>query len=109
MIHRAQQTRYARGAPFCFAERTMALQYEYKTKGTCSRKITIVLEGDTVASVRFDGGCSGNTQGLSALVAGMPVDDVIRRCEGIRCGFKKTSCPDQLARALKEARAGQAK
>lgn len=75
----------------------------YKTKGTCSRAIEIELDGDTVKSVRFEGGCHGNTQGISKLVTGMKVQDVIRRLDGINCGGKGTSCPDQLARALKES------
>ena len=74
----------------------------YKTSGTCSRAIEVDLEGDTVIEVRFIGGCSGNTQGIAALCAGMKVDEVINRLAGIRCGFKPTSCPDQLARALEE-------
>ena len=77
----------------------------YKTRGTCSRSIEIVLDGDIVESVRFDGGCDGNTHGIENLVAGMKVDDVIKKLEGIRCGFKSTSCPDQLAEALKSVKA----
>lgn len=73
----------------------------YTTRGTCSRFIDIELDGETVVNVRFIGGCSGNTQGLSALVAGMPVDEVIRRTRGIACRGN-TSCPDQLARALEQ-------
>lgn len=76
----------------------------YRTRGTCSRSIEIVLEGDIVESVRFEGGCDGNTHGIENLVAGMKVDDVIEKLEGIRCGFKNTSCPDQLAAALKSAK-----
>lgn len=75
----------------------------YRTRGTCSRSIEIVLDGDVVESVTFEGGCDGNTHGIENLVAGMKVEDVIRRLEGIRCGFKSTSCPDQLALALKSA------
>lgn len=74
----------------------------YKTTGTCSRAIEITVDGDRVDSVRFEGGCSGNTQGVAALVKGMPVDEAISRLKGIKCGFKPTSCPDQLARALEE-------
>ena len=77
-------------------------RFTYKTKGVCAREIEIALEGNVVAEVRFVGGCSGNTQGVSALVKGMTVEDAISRLEGIRCGFKSTSCPDQLATALKE-------
>lgn len=75
----------------------------YKTRGTCSREIIIEKEGTKVVSVKFVGGCSGNTQGIAALVCGMEIDEVIARLKGIRCGFKDTSCPDQLARALQEA------
>ena len=77
----------------------------YQTKGVCSRQIEIVIEEGTVQSVRFLGGCAGNTQGVAALVAGMPVEEAIRRLSGIRCGFKSTSCPDQLATALRQYRA----
>lgn len=79
-------------------------EFDYQTRGTCSRQIHIVLNDDnTIASVQFLGGCSGNTQGVARLVAGMPVDEAIRRLQGIRCGAKSTSCPDQLAIALKQA------
>ena len=73
----------------------------YPTKGVCSQAIAIELESDTVKSVQFIGGCSGNTQGISMLVRGMKVEDVISRLEGISCGGKGTSCPDQLAKALR--------
>lgn len=78
---------------------------EYKTSGVCSRAIKFEVEDGLVKNVKFLGGCSGNTQGVAALVEGMPVDEVISRLEGIRCGAKPTSCPDQLACALKEWRA----
>lgn len=74
----------------------------YKTKGTCSRSIEIDIDGETIENVRFIGGCDGNTHGIASLVRGMNVNEVIERLEGIKCGFKSTSCPDQLARALKE-------
>ena len=77
------------------------MQFTYKTKGVCSQQMEIETEGDTVTHVRIIGGCDGNGQGVARLVEGMPVDDVISRLEGIRCGFKNTSCPDQLAHALK--------
>ena len=77
----------------------------YKTTGTCSSAIDFEVEDGIVKEVKFIGGCSGNTQGVAALVEGMPVDEVISRLEGIKCGFKSTSCPDQLAKALKEWRA----
>ena len=74
----------------------------YKTRGTCSREIHIELDGDTLKSVKFIGGCDGNLKGIAALVTGMKISDVITRLEGIECHTKGTSCPDQLARALKE-------
>lgn len=75
----------------------------YKTKGTCSREIHIELDGDTLKSVQFIGGCDGNLKGITSLVTGMKVTDVIAKLEGIKCNTKPTSCPDQLAKALKEA------
>ncbi|MBR4100204.1 MAG: TIGR03905 family TSCPD domain-containing protein [Clostridia bacterium] len=77
------------------------MQFSYKTNGVCSRSILIDVEDGIVNSVRFEGGCNGNTKGISALVEGMRVEDVIKRLENIKCGFKGTSCPDQLAQALK--------
>ena len=77
----------------------------YKTSGTCSSAIDFEVENGIVKNVKFIGGCNGNTQGISKLVEGMPADEVISRLEGIKCGFKSTSCPDQLAKALKEWRA----
>ena len=82
------------------------MQYEYKTKGTCSQRIFFDVEEGKVKNVQFVGGCNGNLKGIAALVEGMDVADVIARVEGIRCGMKATSCPDQLAKALKEAKAG---
>lgn len=76
--------------------------YQYKTSGTCARVIKFEVEGDTVQSVKFEGGCHGNLQGIGALVKGMKIQDVINKLSGIRCGFKSTSCPDQLAKALQE-------
>lgn len=76
---------------------------DYKTKGTCSSRMRIEVEDGVVRDIQITGGCDGNLQGLSRLVTGMKVEDVISRLEGIRCGFKSTSCPDQLAQALKEA------
>ena len=76
------------------------MYYTYKTKGTCSSQIDLEVENGVVQDVKFTGGCNGNTKGISALVKGMKVDEVIARCQGIRCGFKPTSCPDQLATAL---------
>lgn len=73
----------------------------YLTKGVCSQMINIEMDGDIIKSVSFKGGCHGNLQGIGKLVEGMHKDEVIKRLEGIRCGFKNTSCPDQLAQALK--------
>lgn len=78
---------------------------QYKTKGTCSQLISFDLEDGKVHNVQFLGGCNGNLKGIGALVEGMDVDQVIARVEGIRCGMKSTSCPDQLAQALKAAKA----
>lgn len=75
----------------------------YKTKGVCSQNIELELDGKKIKSVKFEGGCNGNLKGISQLVEGMDADEVIKRLEGTRCGFKPTSCPDQLAKALKEA------
>lgn len=80
------------------------MQYEYKTKGTCSQRIFFEVENGKVKSVQFLGGCNGNLKGIGALVEGMDIDDVIARIEGIKCGMKSTSCPDQLAQALKEVK-----
>lgn len=74
----------------------------YTPHGVCSRKIDIELDGDKIAKVKFSGGCAGNTQGVARLLVGMTVDEAISRLEGIKCGFKSTSCPDQVAEALKE-------
>ena len=81
------------------------MQYEYKTKGTCSQRIFFEVEEGKVKNVQFVGGCNGNLKGIAALVEGMAIEDVISRVEGIRCGMKATSCPDQLAKALKEVNA----
>lgn len=77
-------------------------RFTYQTKGVCSRAIEIEIDNGIVASVRYLGGCSGNTQGVAALVRGMSVTEAIDRLTGIRCGMKSTSCPDQLAAALRE-------
>ena len=77
------------------------MKLSYKTNGVCSRTIKIEIDNGIVKSVQFEGGCNGNTKGISALVEGMMVEDVITRLEGIKCGFKGTSSPDQLANALK--------
>ena len=79
------------------------MQYSYKPSGVCSRKISFEIEDGKVTNVKITGGCAGNTQGLAALAEGMTTDEIINRLSGIRCGFKGTSCPDQLAKAVKEA------
>lgn len=80
------------------------MRYSYRTRGTCSSEILLELEDGIIQSVRFIGGCSGNTQGIAALVKGMSADEAISRLKGIRCGMKSTSCPDQLALALLAAK-----
>ena len=75
--------------------------FQYKTSGTCSSAITFDVKDNKLVSVQFTGGCNGNLQGISKLVEGMDIDEVISRLEGIRCGYKPTSCPDQLAAGLK--------
>ena len=75
---------------------------EYTTKGVCSRKIIVDTEDGVITDCKFVGGCAGNTQGVAALVVGMKVEDAIKKIKGIKCGFKPTSCPDQLAVALEE-------
>jgi uncharacterized protein (TIGR03905 family) len=76
---------------------------QYKTQGVCSQMINFDIEDNKVKNVAFIGGCNGNLQGISRLIEGMDVDEAISKIEGIQCGFKKTSCPDQLAKALKKA------
>lgn len=80
---------------------------KYKTNGTCSSMIDVETNGDIIESVAFTGGCNGNLQGIAALVKGMKIEDAIAKLKGIKCGFKNTSCPDQLARALEELSAGK--
>ena len=79
---------------------------QYKTHSVCTRRITSDVKDHKLTNVHFEGGCAGNTQGVARLVEGMDIDEAIRRLAGIRCGFKPTSCPDQLAQALKEYEAG---
>lgn len=79
------------------------MKYEYKTSGVCSRNITLEIEDGIIKNVSFVGGCNGNLQGISALVIGQKPEEVIERIRGIKCGFKDTSCPDQLAKALEQA------
>lgn len=78
------------------------MKHTYKTQGTCSSHIELEVDGDVIKEVAFWGGCNGNLQGVSRLVKGMPVSDVLSRLEGIRCGRRDTSCPDQLCKALHE-------
>lgn len=78
------------------------MKYTFKPQGVCSRSIEIDVDNNVVKSVSFTGGCAGNTQGIGKLVVGMTVDEVINRLSGIHCGIRQTSCPDQLAEALKE-------
>ena len=80
------------------------MRFEYKTKGTCSSKILFDVDGGAIHNLEYVGGCNGNLQGLSRLVEGMQIDDVIARVQGIHCGMKPTSCPDQLAQALLQAK-----
>ena len=79
------------------------MEYSYKTKGTCSTQIDFELNGDIVSNVRITGGCNGNLQGISSLTDGLTVEQIENKLKGIRCGFKPTSCPDQLAIAVREA------
>ena len=81
------------------------MEFTYKTKGTCSQMINFEVEDNKVKNVQFFGGCNGNLKGIAALVEGMDIDEVITRVEGVKCGMKSTSCPDQLAQALKQAKA----
>ena len=78
------------------------MEFTYRPRGVCSQLMEIEVEGDKIKHVKVTGGCSGNLQGISRLVEGMEIKEAISRMEGIRCGFKPTSCPDQLARALKQ-------
>jgi len=77
-------------------------RFSYTPRGVCSRNIEIAIEDGIILEVAYHGGCSGNTQGVAALIKGMKIEDAIERLSGIRCGFKTTSCPDQLATALRE-------
>ena len=78
------------------------MEFTYRPRGVCSQLMEIEVEGDKIKHVKVTGGCSGNLQGISRLVEGMDIKEAISRMEGIRCGFKPTSCPDQLATALKQ-------
>lgn len=81
----------------------MSMHYTYKTKGTCARVIDLDIDGDRISNVKFTGGCDGNLKAIPALVEGMTVDQIRQRVAGIKCGFKDTSCADQLAKAVLEA------
>ncbi len=83
------------------------MTYTFFPKGVCSQQMDVEVEDGKILRVEVLGGCSGNLQGISKLLVGMDVDEAIRRMEGIRCGFKPTSCPDQLAKALKACRDGE--
>lgn len=85
--------------------RSWIMRIDYQMEGTCSTRIEVEVEDGIVKDVRYTGGCNGNLQGISALVKGMPVSEVIARLEGIRCGSKPTSCPDQLCKALRTVKA----
>lgn len=81
---------------------------DYQTQGTCSKLIRVAGENGRIVGVEFLGGCHGNLQGISALIKGQKYEDVIERVEGIKCGMKATSCPDQLAKALRQLQAAEA-
>ena len=83
------------------------MNYIYEPKGVCSHEMTIEVEVDPIKKVIIEGGCAGNTVGVSKLVEGMKIDEAIKRLKGIPCGYKGTSCPDQLARALEELKEKQ--
>lgn len=79
------------------------MHHTYKTRGTCSQLIDFDLDDGIVTNIRFTGGCNGNLKGIAAFAEGMRAEDIISKAAGIRCGFKSTSCPDQLANAIREA------
>lgn len=83
------------------------MKYQYSTQGTCSYQIDLDVEDSVIKDIQFYGGCDGNLQGICSLVCGMKVEDVLPKIEGIRCGMKTTSCPDQLARALRQVMAAK--
>ena len=85
------------------------MKFEYKTRGTCSSRIILDVEANKLVNVEYIGGCNGNLQGISRLVKGMDIDEVIARLKGIHCGMKETSCPDQLATALLQVKEKLAK
>ena len=79
------------------------MRYSYKTKGTCASKIDLDIDGNIVTNVKFYGGCDGNLKAIPILVDGMTVEEIEKKCGGIKCGFKNTSCADQLSKAVREA------
>lgn len=83
------------------------MKHEYYPKGICPMKLEFDMDGDTVTNIEFTGGCNGNLKAIASLVDGWKADDIISKLEGNTCGFKKTSCADQLAQALKQAKAGE--
>jgi uncharacterized protein (TIGR03905 family) len=85
------------------------INYTFRPKGVCSQQMNITVEDNRIQNLEVLGGCDGNLKGISSLIIGMPVDEVIARLDGIRCGYKSTSCPDQLAKALKQMKAEMAK
>jgi uncharacterized protein (TIGR03905 family) len=86
----------------------ITMHYSYRPRGVCSQKFDFELEDGKIVSLAVTGGCDGNLKGISKLLVGMEIDEAVRRMEGIECGFKKTSCPDQIAKALKAFRAEHA-
>lgn len=80
------------------------MKYSYKCRGTCSSKVEFEIDGNIVSNISFTGGCNGNLKGIASLAEGMDADTVIEKLKGITCGFKSTSCPDQLARAIEEVK-----
>ena len=84
------------------------INYTFRPKGVCSQQMNITVEDNRIQNLEVLGGCDGNLKGISNLIIGMPVDEVIARLDGIRCGYKSTSCPDQLAKALKQIKAEMA-
>lgn len=83
------------------------MTFEYTPHGVCSQKMLFTIEDDVLVDVKIIGGCSGNTQGISSLVKGMKIDDIIEKLDGIHCGIRPTSCPDQLSQALKAYKEGR--
>lgn len=84
------------------------INYTFRPQGVCSQQMNITVEDNRIQNLEVLGGCDGNLKGISSLIIGMPVDEVIARLDGIRCGYKSTSCPDQLAKALKQMKAEMA-